>query len=119
VLEPVGAQPVIVEDEVFVGGQAGIYEGVVVKRRAVIAAGVVLTGSTPVYDLVGGTIHRGDPGAGRPLVIPEGAVVVMGSRPASGAFAREHGVSLATPVVVKVRDAGTDARTALEGDLRR
>ncbi|HKB69550.1 MAG TPA: 2,3,4,5-tetrahydropyridine-2,6-dicarboxylate N-succinyltransferase [Thermoanaerobaculia bacterium] len=119
VLEPIGALPVIVEDDVFVGGNCGIYEGVVVKRRAVLAAGVILTSSTPVYDLTRGEILRSDPSNGVPLVIPEGAVVVMGSRPAPGDFAREHGLSLAAPVIVKIRDAKTDAKTTLEAALRR
>lgn len=116
VLEPVGALPVIVEDHVFVGGNVGIYEGVVVKRRAVLAAGVVLTGSSQLYDLVNERVIQAE--AGRPLVVPEGAVVVMGARPASGEWARERGLSVATPVVVKVRDERTDAKTALEGVLR-
>jgi 2,3,4,5-tetrahydropyridine-2-carboxylate N-succinyltransferase len=116
VLEPVGALPVIVEDDVFVGGNAGIYEGVVVRRRAVLAAGVVLTGSTRVYDLPGERVLEA--AGGEPLVIPAGAVVVMGSRPASGDFARRHGLSLASPVIVKYRDDRTDAKTALEGLLR-
>jgi len=117
VLEPVGALPVIVEDEVFVGGGVGLYEGVVVKRRSVLAAGVVLTSSSVVYDLPGERVLRAE--AGAPLVIPEGSVVVMGSRPASGDFAREHGIALATPVIVKRRDEKTDAKTALEEVLRR
>src|SRR4029079_885422 len=111
VLEPVGALPVLVEDEVFVGGGVGLYEGVVVKRRSVLGAGVVLTASSVVYDLPGERVLRA--GAGEPLVIPEGSVVVMGSRPASGDFAREHGVALLTPVIVKRRDERTDAKTAL------
>jgi len=86
VLEPVGALPVIIENDVFVGGNCGIYEGVIVKRRAVLGAGVILTGSSAVYDLVNSSVHRADPSAGRPLVIPAGAVVVMGARPASGDF---------------------------------
>ena len=117
VLEPVGALPVVVEDEVFVGGGVGLYEGVVVKRRAVLAAGVVLTSSSVVYDLPGERVLRAT--AGEPLVIPEGSVVVMGSRPASGAFAGQHGLGLATPIVVKRRDEKTDAKTALEDVLRR
>lgn len=117
VLEPVGALPVIVEDDVFVGGNTGLYEGVVVKRRAVLAAGVVLTSSSVVYDLPGERVLRA--AGGEPLVIPEGSVVVMGGRPASGDFAREHGVTLATPVIVKRRDERTDAKTALEDVLRR
>jgi 2,3,4,5-tetrahydropyridine-2-carboxylate N-succinyltransferase len=116
VLEPVGALPVIVEDDVFVGGNAGIYEGVMVRRRAVLAAGVVLTGSTRVYDLPGERVLEA--AGGEPLVIPAGAVVVMGSRPASGDCARRHGLSLASPVIVKYRDDRTDAKTALEGLLR-
>lgn len=116
VLEPAGALPVIVEDEVFVGGNAGLYEGVVVKRRAVLAAGVVLTGSSRLYDLARERVLTAAPG--EPLVVPEGAVVVMGSRPAAGPFAAEHGLGLATPVIVKYRDASTDAKTALEGLLR-
>jgi 2,3,4,5-tetrahydropyridine-2-carboxylate N-succinyltransferase len=119
VLEPVGALPVIVEDDVFIGGNCGIYEGVIVKSRAVLAAGVILTGSSAVYDLVLNLVHRADPAAGAPLVVPAGAVVAMGSRPASGEYAREHGLSLATPVIVKYRDGKTDAKTALEGALRR
>jgi 2,3,4,5-tetrahydropyridine-2-carboxylate N-succinyltransferase len=117
VLEPVGALPVIVEDDVFVGGNTGLYEGVVVKRRAVLAAGVVLTSSSVVYDLPGERILRAAPG--EPLVVPEGSVVVMGGRPAGGDFAREHGLTLATPVIVKRRDERTDAKTALEDVLRR
>lgn len=116
VLEPVGALPVIVEDDVFVGGNVGIYEGVVVKRRAVLAAGVVLTGSSQLYDLVNERVIQAD--GGLPLVVPEGAVVVMGARPASGDWARERGLSVATPVVVKYRDERTDAKTSLEGVLR-
>lgn len=116
VLEPVGALPVIVEDDVFVGGNVGVYEGVVVRERAVLAAGVVLTGSSQLYDLVGGRVIQATDG--EPLVVPEGAVVVMGARPANGDFARDNGLSLATPVVVKIRDQRTDAKTALEGLLR-
>jgi 2,3,4,5-tetrahydropyridine-2,6-dicarboxylate N-succinyltransferase len=116
VLEPVGALPVIVEDDVFVGGNAGLYEGVVVKARAVIAAGTVLTASSRVYDLAAERVLTA--GQGQPLVIPEGAVVVMGSRPASGPFAHEHGLAVATPLIVKYRDRRTDAKTALEGALR-
>jgi 2,3,4,5-tetrahydropyridine-2-carboxylate N-succinyltransferase len=117
VLEPVGALPVIVEDEVFVGGGVGLYEGVVVKRRAVLAAGVVLTSSSVVFDLPGASVLRAS--GGQPLVIPAGSVVVMGSRPAAGEFARQQGLSLATPIIVKRRDERTDAKTALEDVLRR
>jgi 2,3,4,5-tetrahydropyridine-2-carboxylate N-succinyltransferase len=116
VLEPVGALPVIVEDDVLVGGNCGVYEGAVVKRRAVLAAGTILTGSTPVYDLPNGRII--EPVPGQPLVIPEGAVVVPGSRPVTTGRGREWGLSVATPVIVKYRDEKTDARTALEQWIR-
>jgi 2,3,4,5-tetrahydropyridine-2,6-dicarboxylate N-succinyltransferase len=115
VLEPVGALPVIVEDDVLVGGNCGLYEGVVVKRRAVLASGTIITGSTPIYDLPNGrTIEP----AGGPLVVPEGAVVVPGTRPVRSGRGPEWGLSLATPVIVKYRDEKTDARTALEDALR-
>ena len=116
VLEPVGALPVIVEDDVLVGGNTGIYEGAVIKQRAVIAAGTVLTGSTPVYDLVNGTIIKPSPGS--PLVIPEGAVVVPGARAVTVGAGKDWGLSLATPVIVKYRDDKTDARTELEQWIR-
>ena len=116
VLEPVGAVPVVVEDDVFVGGGCGIYEGTWVRSRAVLAPGVVLTRSVAVYDLVQRTVHRATPEA--PLVIPAGAVVVPGARPATGEFAREHGVLLQAPVIVKYRDPSTDAAVALEEALR-
>jgi 2,3,4,5-tetrahydropyridine-2-carboxylate N-succinyltransferase len=116
VIEPVGQLPVIVEDDVLVGGNAGIYEGAVIRRRAVIAAGTVLTGSTPVYDLPRGEIIR--PDAGAPLVIPEGAVVVPGARAVTVGKGREWGLSLATPVIVKYRDDRTDTRTELEAWIR-
>jgi 2,3,4,5-tetrahydropyridine-2-carboxylate N-succinyltransferase len=116
VIEPVGALPVIIEDDVLVGGNTGIYEGAVIKRRAVIAAGTVLTGSTPVYDLPNGRIIR--PEAGQPLVVPEGAVVVPGARSVSVGAGKEWGLSLATPVIVKYRDDRTDTRTELETWIR-
>ncbi len=116
VLEPVGALPVIVEDDVLVGGNTGIYEGAVIKQRAVIAAGTVLTGSTPVYDLVNGVIIKPTPG--QPLVIPEGAVVVPGARAVTHGAGKDWGLSLATPVIVKYRDDKTDARTELEQWIR-
>ena len=116
VIEPVGAMPVIVEDDVLVGGNTGIYEGAVIKQRAVIAAGTVLTGSTPVYDLVHGRIIK--PEAGQPLVIPEGAVVVPGARAVTVGAGKEWGLSLATPVIVKYRDDKTDTRTELEAWIR-
>jgi len=116
VLEPVGAMPVIVEDDVLVGGNTGIYEGAVIKQRAVIAAGTILTGSTPVYDLVNGRIIK--PESGQPLVIPPGAVVVPGARSVSVGAGKEWGLSLATPVIVKYRDDKTDSRTELEKWIR-
>ena len=116
VIEPVGQLPVIIEDDVLVGGNAGVYEGAVVKRKAVIAAGTVLTGSTPVYDLPRGEIIR--PEAGAPLVVPEGAVVVPGARAVTVGKGREWGLSLATPVIVKYRDDRTDTRTELEAWIR-
>jgi 2,3,4,5-tetrahydropyridine-2-carboxylate N-succinyltransferase len=116
VIEPVGALPVIVEDDVLVGGNTGIYEGAVIKSRAVIAAGTVLTGSTPVYDLPNGAIIR--PAPGQPLVVPEGAVVVPGSRAVTVGAGRDWGLSLATPVIVKYRDDRTDTRTELETWIR-
>ncbi len=116
VLEPPGALPVIVEDEAFVGGNCGIYEGVLVQARAVLAPGVILTGGTIVYDLVRGETYRKSPDV--PLTIPAGAVVVPGSRPASGEFAAKHHVSVYAPVIVKYRDEKTDASTMLEQALR-
>lgn len=116
VLEPIGNVPVVIEDDVVVGGNCGIYEGTIVRSRAVIGAGVVLTGSTPVYDVVRGQIYRRT--AERPLEIPYGAVVVPGARPMRGAFAEEHSLQVATPVIVKYRDEKTDSGTALEEALR-
>jgi 2,3,4,5-tetrahydropyridine-2-carboxylate N-succinyltransferase len=116
VLEPVGALPVIVEDDVLVGGNCGVYEGAIVKRRAVLAAGTILTRSTPIYDLPNGTII--EPKPGEPLIVPEGAVVVPGSRAIRTGRAAEWGLSVAAPVIVKYRDERTDARTALEQWIR-
>lgn len=116
VLEPVGALPVIVEDDVLIGGNCGIYEGTIVKSRAVIAAGTVITGSTPIYDVVNGAILQAGPG--EPLVVPAGAVVVPGTRPIAGGHGREWGLAVATPIIVKYRDEKTDARTALEAWIR-
>jgi 2,3,4,5-tetrahydropyridine-2-carboxylate N-succinyltransferase len=116
VLEPVGLRPVIVEDDALIAGNVGVFEGALIGRRAVIAPGVQLTRSTAVYDLVRGEVHRAS--GEQPLSIPEGAVVVPGTRPASGDFAREHGVQLYTPVIVKYRDEKTDASAALEAALR-
>jgi 2,3,4,5-tetrahydropyridine-2-carboxylate N-succinyltransferase len=116
VIEPVGALPVIIEDEVLVGGNTGIYEGAVIKARAVIGAGTILTGSTPVYDLPNGRIIK--PEAGQPLVIPEGAVVVPGARAVTEGPGVDWKLSLATPVIVKYRDSRTDTRTELERWIR-
>ena len=116
VLEPVGALPVIVEDDVLVGGNCGVYEGTVVKRRAVLGSGVILTRSTPVYDIVREQVHTATDD--QPLVIPEDAVVVAGSRTVARGKGKEWGLSLYTPVIVKYRDAKTDARVQLEDLLR-
>jgi 2,3,4,5-tetrahydropyridine-2-carboxylate N-succinyltransferase len=116
VLEPVNASPVVIEDDVLVGGNCGVYEGTVVRARAVLAAGVVLTRGTPVYDLVRERVLRGT--ATEPLEIPENAVVVPGARSVTAAWGAKHGLSLQTPVIVKYRDEKTDLATALEGWLR-
>lgn len=116
VIEPVGALPVIIEDDVLIGGNTGIYEGAIIRARAVIAAGTILTGSTPVYDLVRGEVIR--PTASRPLVVPEGAVVVPGARAVGAGKGPEWGLALATPVIVKYRDSRTDTRTELEAWIR-
>jgi 2,3,4,5-tetrahydropyridine-2,6-dicarboxylate N-succinyltransferase len=116
VIEPVGAIPVIIEDEVLVGGNTGIYEGAVIKRRAVIGAGTILTGSTPLYDLPKGRVIR--PEGDTPLVVPEGAVVVPGARTVTQGMGPQWGLSVSTPVIVKYRDEKTDARTSLEEWVR-
>jgi 2,3,4,5-tetrahydropyridine-2-carboxylate N-succinyltransferase len=116
VIEPVGAMPVIVEDDVLVGGNCGVYEGAIVKQRAVLASGAIITGSTPIYDLPNSRIIK--PDAGMPLVVPEGAVVVPGARAVTVGAGRDWGLSLATPVIVKYRDERTDARTELERWIR-
>jgi 2,3,4,5-tetrahydropyridine-2-carboxylate N-succinyltransferase len=116
VLEPVGMRPVIIEDDVMLGGNTGVFEGTLVGHGAVLAPGVQLTGSTTVYDLVRDTTWRAEPG--RPLTIPAGAVVVPGSRPGASETARKHGIHLYVPVIVKYRDEKTDAATALEEALR-
>ncbi len=110
VLEPAGARPVIVEDEAFVGGLVGLFEGILVRRRAVLASGVVITGSTVIYDLVKGRELNSE--------VPEGAVVVPGSRPATGDYAKAHGLQVSAPCIVKYRDDRTDAATTLEQALR-
>ena len=116
VLEPVGALPVIIEDEVLVGGNCGVFEGTIVGRRAVLAAGTILTGSTPVYDLVKETIYRRE--EGQPLHIPEGAVVVPGSRAVTKGRGKEWNLSLYTPVIIKYRDDKTSQSVRLEDWLR-
>jgi 2,3,4,5-tetrahydropyridine-2-carboxylate N-succinyltransferase len=116
VLEPVNAAPVVIEDDVVVGGNCGVYEGTVVRSRAVLGAGVVLTRGTPVFDLVNERVLRAADGG--VLQIPSGAVVVPGARQVSGGWGREQGLSLQTPVIVKYRDEKTDVATALEGWLR-
>jgi len=115
VLEPVGALPVIIEDDVLVGGNCGVYEGTVVKRGAVLGTGTILNRSTPVYDVVRNTVHRATDD--EPLVIPEEAVVVAGSRAISGP-GKDWGISLYTPVIVKYRDQKTDTKIQLEDLLR-
>jgi 2,3,4,5-tetrahydropyridine-2-carboxylate N-succinyltransferase len=116
VLEPVGALPVIIEDDALIGGNCGVYEGTIVKRRAVLGAGTILTGSTPLYDLVHGHIHRRTDT--HPLIVPEGAVVVPGSRAVSSAAGVDWKLSLYTPVIVKYRDEKTDLGARLEELLR-
>ncbi len=116
VLEPIGALPVIIEDEVLVGGNCGIYEGTVVKRRAVLGTGTILNRSTPVYDLVREQVYCATDD--EPLVIPEEAVVVAGSRAVTRGRGKDWGISLYTPVIVKYRDAKTDAKLQLEDLLR-
>ena len=116
VLEPVGAMPVVVEDEVLVGGNCGIYEGTVVKRRAVLGTGTILNRSTPVYDLVRHTVHRAE--GDDPLVIPEEAVIVAGARAITSGPGKDWGISVYTPVIVKYRDAKTDTKIQLEDLLR-
>jgi 2,3,4,5-tetrahydropyridine-2-carboxylate N-succinyltransferase len=116
VLEPPNARPVIVEDEAFVGAGSALLDGVLVRRGAVIGAGVTLTGTSRLYDLVEERVIQGD--ADRPLVVPVGAVVVPGTRPAPGAWAEANGLSIAVALIVKHRDDGTSARVALEAALR-
>jgi len=116
VLEPVGALPVIIEDDVLVGGNCGVYEGTVVKQRAVLGTGTILNRSTPVYDLVRNIVHRATDD--EPLVIPQEAVVVAGSRAITTGLGKEWGISLYTPVIVKYRDDKTDTKIQLEDLLR-
>jgi len=116
VLEPAGARPVIIEDNVMIGGNCGVYEGVLIRNRAVLGTGVILNASTHVYDLVNGEIIK--PASGQPLEIPANAVVVPGTRAIQSAFGRENGLSISTPLIIKYRDEKTDAKTALEEALR-
>src|SRR5216683_5738368 len=116
VLEPVGALPVIIEDEVLVGGNCGIYEGTIVRRRAVLGTGTILNRSTPVYDIVRGKVYAATDS--EPLTIPEEAVVVAGSRSISRGVGKDWGISLYTPLIVKYRDSKTDAKIQLEDLLR-
>jgi 2,3,4,5-tetrahydropyridine-2-carboxylate N-succinyltransferase len=116
VLEPVNAAPVVVEDDVIIGGNCGVYEGTVIRAGAVLGAGVILTRSTPVYDLVHERVYRGT--AAEPLEIPAGAVVVPGARTIARGWGQEQGLALQTPVIVKYRDDKTEASVALEEWLR-
>jgi 2,3,4,5-tetrahydropyridine-2-carboxylate N-succinyltransferase len=122
VLEPVNANPVIIEDDVLVGGNCGVYEGTIVRERAVLAAGTILTRGTPVYDIVHDVIHKaeatGSDAEAKPLIIPAGAVVVPGSRAITRGRAAEWGLSLYAPVIVKYRDDKTDLSATLEDLLR-
>lgn len=116
VLEPPNALPVIIEDDVMIGGNCGIYEGTLVRKRAVIASGVILTSSTKIYDIVNNRIITSDKNT--PLEVPEASVVVPGSRAIENEFAKHHGLSIYTPIIVKYRDDKTDAKTALNEILR-
>ncbi len=116
VLEPVGALPVIIEDDVLVGGNTGVYEGTIVRERAVLASGVILTRSTPVFDLPNGRVIKSE--GDKPLEIPAGAVVVQGSRAVTSGFGKDNGLSIYCPIIVKYRDEKTDASTKLEDYLR-
>lgn len=116
VLEPVGALPVIIEDDVLIGGNCGVYEGTIVKARAVLGSGTILNRSTPIYDLVRGEVHRAS--GDSPLVVPADAVVVPGSRAVQSGPGRDWGISLYTPVIIKYRDEGTETKIQLEDLLR-
>ncbi len=116
VLEPVGANPVIIEDDVLVGGNCGVYEGTIVKRRAVLGTGTILNRSTPLYDLVRGKVYAAT--ESEPLIVPEEAVVVAGSRAIPRGAGKEWGISLYTPVIIKYRDSKTDTKIQLEDLLR-
>ncbi len=116
VLEPAGALPVIIEDDVLVGGNTGVYEGTIVREKAVLASGVILTRSTPLFDLPNARVIKAEPD--KPLEVPAGAVVVQGSREISSGFGKENGLSIYCPIIVKYRDEKTDASTKLEDYLR-
>ena len=116
VLEPVGALPVIIEDDVLVGGNTGVYEGTIVRERAVLASGVILTRSTPLFDLPNKTVIKSE--GDKPLEVPAGAVVVQGSRAITSGFGKEAGLSIYAPIIVKYRDEKTDTSTKLEDYLR-
>ena len=116
VLEPAGARPVIVEDDAFVGAGSSLLEGVLVGRGAVIGAGVILTGTSRLFDMVRQRVLQGTPE--EPLAVPPGAVVIPGTRPLNGTFAAQHGLHASVAILVKDRDAGTSARVALEDALR-
>ena len=116
VLEPINANPVVIEDDCLIGGNTGVYEGVIVREKSVLASGVILTRSTPVFDLTNEKIYKS--GDGKPLEIPAGAVVVQGSRAITNGFGKENGLSLYAPIIVKYRDERTDAATKLEDYLR-
>lgn len=116
VLEPAGARPVIVEDDVMIGGNCGVYEGVTIRRRAVLGSGVILNSSTAIFDVIKERVLRSS--ADSPLEIPEGAVIIPGNRPLDTVFGRAHGLSTSTPIIIKYRDEKTDAKTALESALR-
>ncbi len=116
VLEPINVNPVVIEDDCLIGGNTGVYEGTIVREKAVLASGVILTRSTPVFDLVNEKIIKSD--GEKPLEIPAGAVVVQGSRAITSGFGRENGLSIYAPVIVKYRDEKTDASTKLEDYLR-
>jgi len=116
VLEPINANPVVIEDDCLIGGNTGVYEGVIVREKCVLASGVILTRSTPLFDLVKGEIYKSD--GAKPLEVPAGAVVVQGSRQITSGFGKENGLSIYAPIIVKYRDERTDAATKLEDYLR-
>jgi len=116
VLEPINANPVVIEDDCLIGGNTGVYEGVIVREKCVLASGVILTRSTPLFDLVKGEIYKSD--GKQPLEVPTGAVVVQGSRQITSGFGKENGLSIYAPIIVKYRNEKTDAATRLEDYLR-